>query len=153
VDRVYNATKQFANINSIMGSNSPWVQATQCVAGPEFGAMGVHFIVPERVFEDPKVYAEAPEALIYEPLGHNQWQLVGVEFIVLKNLWEAQKPKPDGPPTLEGHQMNYVGKPNRYGLDEFYELHVWAFEQNPVGSFADWNTRVSCDKEPTPRPM
>jgi hypothetical protein len=29
---------------------------------------------------------------------------------------------------------------------------VWAFEQNPVGSFADWNTRVSCDKQPDPDP-
>ena len=31
----------------------------------------------------------------------------------------------------------------------FYELHVWAWEQNPVGSFADWNTQVSCDQQPT----
>jgi hypothetical protein len=152
VDRVFNANKRFANINSILGNNSPWVQATQCVSGPEFGAMGVHFIIPERVFNDPTVNAETPEALIYEPKGHGQWELVGVEFIVLKDLWEAQDPKPAGPPTLEGHQMNFVSTPNRYGLPAFYELHVWAFEQNPVGTFSDWNTRVNCDRQPTPAP-
>jgi hypothetical protein len=147
IDRVYDANKRFANINSVLGSNSPWVRATQCVAGPEFGAMGVHYVRPERIFEDSSVSPEEPEALIYEPLGGNRWQLVGVEFIVLKDLWEKQNPNA-GVPTVEGHQMNLVGEPNRYGLPAFYELHVWAFEQNPVGSFSDWNTRVSCDKQP-----
>ena len=42
---------------------------------------------------------------------------------------------------------NYVDAPNRYGLPAFYELHVWAWEHNPNGSFADWNTQVSCDSQ------
>jgi hypothetical protein len=36
----------------------------------------------------------------------------------------------------------------RYGLPGFYEIHVWAFEHNPSGSFADCNNRVVCDKQP-----
>jgi len=52
-------------------------------------------------------------------------------------------------PQLEGHLFNYVGEPNRYGLPAFYELHVWAWENNPKGTFADWNTRVSCDRQPS----
>ena len=43
--------------------------------------------------------------------------------------------------------MNYVSEPNRYGLPAFYELHVWAWERNPSGNFADWNTLVTCDKQ------
>ena len=31
------------------------------------------------------------------------------------------------------------------GLPAFYELHVWAWRDNPKGVFADWNTRVSCE--------
>ena len=27
----------------------------------------------------------------------------------------------------------------------FYELHVWAWKQNPTGAFADNNPKVSCD--------
>jgi hypothetical protein len=42
--------------------------------------------------------------------------------------------------------MNFVGAPNRFGLPAFYELHVWAFSDNPHGTFVDWNTLVSCDR-------
>ena len=71
-------------------------------------------------------------------------RLVGVEFIVLSSVWQAKHPT-GGTPALEGDLLNYVGAPNRYGLPAFYELHVWAWEHNPRGSFADWNTAVSCD--------
>ncbi len=53
--------------------------------------------------------------------------------------------------------MNLVGTPNRYGLPSFFELHVWAFEDNPDGSFADFNIRVSCEEQrgelKTPKPV
>jgi hypothetical protein len=91
--------------------------------------------------------ADEPEALIYEPLSGNAWRLVGVEFITLASAWESHNPGA-GAPSLEGHLLNYVGEPNRYGLPAFYEIHVWGWERNPNGSFADWNTRVSCDRQP-----
>ena len=31
------------------------------------------------------------------------------------------------------------------GLDPFYELHVWAWRDNPKGTFADMNPSVSCE--------
>jgi len=49
---------------------------------------------------------------------------------------------------IECNLLNYVGEPNRFGLPAFYELHVWAWEHNPMGSFADWNTHVTCDHQP-----
>jgi hypothetical protein len=27
-------------------------------------------------------------------------------------------------------------------------MHVWAWEQNPKGSYADWNTNVTCSHQP-----
>ena len=50
-----------------------------------------------------------------------------------------------GPAALDGHLFSFTGAPNRYGLDPFYELHVWAWKQNPTGTFADMNPNVSCD--------
>jgi hypothetical protein len=44
--------------------------------------------------------------------------------------------------------LNYIAAPNRYGLPALYELHIWAWEDNPQGSFADWNTHVTCAKQP-----
>jgi hypothetical protein len=26
----------------------------------------------------------------------------------------------------------------------FFELHVWAWRENPQGPFADWNDHVTC---------
>lgn len=49
-----------------------------------------------------------------------------------------------GPPVLMGHLAQYVGSPYRYALNAFYELHVWAWKDNPSGMFADWNPQVSC---------
>jgi hypothetical protein len=121
-----------------------WIRATPCVSGPQSGAMGVHIASLERL-GDGVLDPYKPEALIYEPLGNGYYQLVGVEFIVFAAKWAEANP--GGPaPRVDGHLMNYVGAPNRYGLDPFYEIHVWAWENNPLGTFADFNTRVTCEK-------
>jgi hypothetical protein len=107
--------------------------------------MGVHFVMPGRI-NGGVLAADQPEALIYEPQPGGAFRLVGVEFIVLADVWTQQHPNA-GPPALEGHLLNFIDAPNRYGLPAFYELHVWAWEQNPVGSFADWNAHVTCAQQ------
>ena len=144
IDKVRAATAQFKDINVALAEG--WVQATPCVSGPDTGAMGVHYVLPARIAAGT-LQADQPEALIYEPLASGALRLVGVEFIVLASVWETQHPA-GGTPALDGDLLNYVGAPNRYGLPAFYEMHVWAWENNPKGSFADWNTRVSCDRQP-----
>jgi hypothetical protein len=128
--------------------------ATPCVSGPNEGAMGVHFVKGMgESFTDGIMNPEEPELLIYEPLGNGYTKLVGVEFIAFADDWKTKDPNGDGsPPNVDGHLMNYVGAPNRYGLPAFYELHVWAWEDNPLGTFADWNTEVTCDKYVQPAP-
>jgi hypothetical protein len=112
-----------------------------CVSGPEEGAMGVHFVNSALV--DGTLEVNAPEALIYE-VTNGRARLVGVEFIVPAAAWT---PAPGEPPVpvLEGQLFHFNESPNRFGLPAFYELHVWAWRDNPNGTFADWNTRVSCD--------
>jgi hypothetical protein len=147
VEKVRKATAQFKDINVALTAG--FAQATPCVSGPDFGAMGVHFVLGSRIAAGT-LNGSQPEALIYEPLPNGAFRLVGVEFIILASVWQGQiAPGSTATPTLEGHLMNFVDAPNRYGLPAFYELHVWAWEQNPVGSFADWNTQVSCDQQAT----
>ena len=143
VEKVRRATARYRNINAALADG--FVRGTPCVSGPNEGAMGVHFVLPSRI--DGVVDADEPEALIYEPLPGGALRLVGIEFIVIADAWAAEHPQ-GGTPAVEGHLTNYVGQPNRYGLPAFHELHVWAWEDNPNGNFADWNTRVSCDKQP-----
>ncbi len=147
VEKVRKATARFRDINVAMGEG--WVPGTPCVSGPQAGAMGVHFVLPTGKptrIDDGILNAEEPEALIYEPMANGAMRLVGVEFIVKFDDWA--KKHPDGStPDVDGNLTNLVPAPNRYGLPAFYELHVWAWENNPTGTFADWNTKVSCDKQ------
>ncbi len=144
--KVRAATSQYVNINVPLHNGEGWVVGTPCVSGPDFGAMGVHLVNPARL--DGVVDVNAPEALIYEPLADGAMRLVGVEYIVIANAWTTLHP--DGStPALEGNLMNYIEAPNRYGLPAFYEIHVWAWQDNPRGTLADWNTQVSCDNQAT----
>ena len=144
IDKVRAATERYKELSVALAEG--FVQGTPCVSGPDTGAMGVHFVLPARI-AGGVLRADQPEALIYEPLPGGAMRLVGVEFIVLASVWQSKNPA--GTPALEGDLLNFVDAPNRYGLPAFYELHVWAWEHNPKGSFADWNTRVSCEQQPS----
>lgn len=143
VRKVREATARYVDIN--VAIQEGWKPATPCVSGPTGGAMGVHFVLPSRI-PDGQLNASEPEALIYEPAADGSMRLVGVEFIVIAEDWAKAHPD-GGAPSVDGHLTNYVGAPNRYGLPAFHELHVWAWEGNPQGSFADWNTQVTCERQ------
>ena len=96
--------------------------------------MGVHFVNPALLM-DGAVEAAHPEALIYE-FRDGTARLVGVEFIVFADLWHLTH-APNDPPVLEGHLLQFVDSPNRFGLPAHYELHVWAWRDNPNGAFVD----------------
>jgi hypothetical protein len=138
IQKVRKATAKYRDINAAMAAG--YAPATPCVSGPNSGAMGVHLI--NEAFLGKEVNAETPEALIYEPMPDGRMKLVGVEIITFASDWV------DSVPVLDGHLLHYVGAPNRYGIPAFYEIHVWAWRNNPDGSFADWNPRVSCAGQP-----
>ncbi|MDX8503653.1 hypothetical protein RFM99_35460 [Mesorhizobium sp. VK4C] len=104
-----------------------------CASGLTGGAMGIHY-VNAAYLKDDTVDVAKPEAVMYEPTADGTLKLIAVEYITSK-----------GPASLEGHLFNFNTAPNRYGLGPFYELHVWAWKQNPTGAFADMNPNVSCD--------
>ena len=142
------ATAKYQDINVALHQETGWVVATPCVSGPDTGAMGVHLVNPSRI-ADGVLDPGAPEALIYEPMADGSMRLVGVEFIEVAADWAARHPN-GPPPEVAGNLMNLLQAPNRYGLPESYYLHVWAWQHNPRGSFADWNTKVTCARQPLP---
>ena len=109
-----------------------------CTSGPTGGAMGIHYVNGD-LLKAGKLDVAHPQAVMYEPQSDGSLDLVAVEYIAFK-----------GPASLEGHLFNFVSEPNRYGLDKFYEMHVWAWRDNPTGAFADMNPKVSCDAAPAP---
>jgi hypothetical protein len=146
VAKVREAIARYKDINQALKREKGWAIATTCVSGPETGAMGVHVVKGSRL-ADGILNPEEPEALIYEPGPDGHMRLVGAEFIQDAADWAARNPN-GPPPSLDGNLMNFVDAPNRYGLNPFYEIHVWAIEDNPKGSFADFNTHVTCEKQP-----
>ncbi len=104
-----------------------------CTSGIEGGAMGVHYVNAKLLSaEVPDI--KHPQAVMYEPLPNGKMALIAVEYITSK-----------GPANLEGQLFSFNGTPNRYGLGAFYELHVWAWKDNPRGAFADMNPKVTCE--------
>jgi hypothetical protein len=138
VETVRAATQQYADVNAATAAS--YQPLFGCVTGPDHGAMGIHYINLVLV-GDGEIDAAHPEALIYEP-ENGALRLVGVEYIVDAAAWLA---KHNTPPQLDGQAFQLVNSPNRYGLPAFFELHVWAWRDNPLGAFVDWNTRVSCE--------
>ena len=141
VQRVRKATEQYRDIEQ--AKLAGYGQFLGCVAGPNGGAMGVHFV--NGALLDGTLNADEPEALIYE-FKNGRARLVGVEFITPAAAWNTEHPM--DAPVLEGQLLQFNGAPNRYRIDAFYELHVWAWREIPTGSFADWNPQVSCDEAP-----
>lgn len=137
---VREATERYMDVNAATAAG--YQPAFGCISGPDHGAMGVHYINGGYVM-DGEVDATRPEALIYEPTK-NGMKLVGVEFIVDAATWMKNH---TAPPMLEGQGFQFVNAPNRYGIPAFFELHVWAWRDNPNGAFVDWNNRVSCEHQ------
>lgn len=129
VEHVRDANDRFKNVAAAVAEGYGPIP---CASSPTGGAMGVHY-VNEAYLKDGAVDIARPEAVMYEPMPDGNLQLVAVEYIAFQ-----------GPAALEGHLFSYVSAPNRYGLDQFYELHVWAWKDNPAGPFADNNPNVSC---------
>jgi hypothetical protein len=112
-----------------------------CVSGPDSGAMGLHYVKGSLV-GDGALDAANPEIVIYEPLPSGRLRLIGADYLVLANDWNAKHP---APPQLMGQLLHLFETPNRFGLPAFYTLHVWAWKENPSGAFVNWHPKVSCD--------
>jgi hypothetical protein len=137
IDQVRKATANFRDFKAM--KDAEYTQFLGCVSSPQEGAMGVHFVNSKYIGDD-ELDINKPEALLYEPYN-GAYRLVGVEYIVMVDAWQAHHKEP---PVLAGQTLQYNSSPNRYGLPAFYELHVWAWRDNPHGTFVDWNPRVAC---------
>ena len=118
-----------------------YVPTFGCVSGSHEGAMGIHFVNFPMV-ADVALDPTRPELLVYEPLSNGRLRLIAADYLVLTETWHAQN---QAPPEMMGQLFHLFESPNRFGLPAFYTLHVWAWKDNPQGTFANWNPKVSCD--------
>jgi hypothetical protein len=134
LDSLRTATEAFADVTkaTAAGYNT---ELTPCMSDPQLGGMGFHVGHPGRI--DGTVELTRPEVVMYEPLASGGRQLVGLEFLVPFDAWTAPNP-----PVLMGQTYK---RNEAFGV---WALHVWLYKENPGGTFADWNPRVSCANAP-----
>ncbi len=141
------ATARFHDINVALSASGGYgptpvmdVAGNICIDQPGQGAMGIHYANGSLL--DATVKEEEPEALMYEPMPNGTLRLVGVEYLVFQDVWDQANP--GRPPRLFDQAFHLVPAGNRYGLPRFYALHVWMWQPNRNGLFADWNPAVRC---------
>ena len=147
VQAVRSATEKYKNVRSIEGPGDGYELTFGCVSGGDFGAMGLHFVNFKLV--DGEVDVTQPEIVLFEPTPNGGIRITGADFLVPVAAWDAAHAVPPAehaaPPELMGQLFHLFDSPNRFGLDPFYTLHVWAWKDNPNGTFGNWNPDVSCD--------
>lgn len=130
--RVRAATAQFQR-SEVAGAAGYVNVNEECVAHPELGAMGYHFVNFGLV--DLELDALRPEVLVYAPSPSGNLKLVAVEYVVPIEPWDAIH---SNPPMVLGQHLH----PNpMLGL---YVLHAWIWQNNPAGIFEDWNPSIQC---------
>lgn len=135
----------------------------ECESAPQ-GTMGTHYAnlalmarhLPTLMTDGtaPLVNAMAPEILLFVPdrnLPGGQ-RLVAVEYfvpVVTDGRWRddsEERPNPNEvnpPPKLFGRLFD--GPMTHPNVPWHYDLHVWAWDENPRGLFAHWHPDISCD--------
>jgi hypothetical protein len=138
LEDIRSATRRYRDVDKAIDAG--YVQFFGCVHEPLAGSMGIHF-VNGTLAGDTVIDRAKPEALTYELQPNGELGLVGVEYVVFQEAWDAQH---DQPPSLFGQPFVLVPSANRYGIPAFYALHAWAWKTNPTGPYKDWNPKVLC---------
>ena len=135
-----------------------YAQRSACEAHPTLGTMGFHYVRGDLLGLTAPVNgkvngtgtyigAQPPGILLYIPDGQGGLRLVGIELLVFAAAWDAAN---SHPPMYRGRKFNYMAdNPNTaqdeaHGFMPHYDLHIWLFENNPSGLYAQWNPAISC---------
>jgi hypothetical protein len=145
---VRDATRRFQNVHEAEAEG--YALMFGCVSGESDGAMGLHY-VNQYLLKKGEVDATRPQIVTYEAEPNGHLRLIGADFLVFKAAWDATHKTP---PQLMGQAFHLFDAPNRFRLDPFYTLHVWAWKENPNGAFVNWHPNVSCESfvDPNPSP-
>lgn len=147
--------------NVTYATDHGYVRGSACESHPTLGTMGYHYVRPDLLGLTAPVNgrvngtgtytrAEPPAILLYAPDADGELQLVGIEMLVFAAAWDAGH---NERPMYRGREYNHMADdPNTardeaHGFMPHYDLHIWLFEHNPSGLYAQWNPAISCGGE------
>jgi hypothetical protein len=130
LERLRTATAAYRDIAAAHAAGFP-ASTPRCLSDPTLGGMGYHYV--DRRILDDKLELERPEILLYARDTDGKDRLTAVEYVIPLSQWTRSEP-----PTFLGQTLK------RSEQLKLWYLHVWAWEENPAGLFADYNPKVKC---------
>jgi hypothetical protein len=121
--QVREATAKYQDIQHAKADG--YVEITDCMDHPEYGAMGFHYARLDLMPGKPIMLE--PDILVYSPQEDN-FRLVAVEYFQVG----GDRPVMFGQGFDDGP---YV---------DTYALHAWVWHPNPSGMFAPFNPSLRC---------
>lgn len=129
----------------------PLTASDGCISSATDGGMGYHYTRGNNLADD-SVSLLDPEFLVYAPKngprkdGEARTRLAAFDYFI---PYSTKWPGPDDPsfkraPTLHDFSTmsdlpDIAFAPSRFGG---WMFHIWLWENNPGGMFANWNTAV-----------
>ena len=111
----------------------------QCSEGPD-GVMGYHYVNSALV--GAPVDQMKPPVVIYQPDGNGGRKLVAIEYF--KPDADQNLATSDDKPSLYGRAFDGPMEGHAPGMPKHYDMHVWLWQTNPKGTFAQFNPAGSC---------
>jgi hypothetical protein len=105
-----------------------------CVSDPMLGGMGDHYSLnaDDDLGRGDGTYAlERPQYLVYAPQAHGPRRLAALDYTVPYGKWHSQEP-----PQFFGVPFT---RNDAFGV---WMFHIWLFQHNPAGTFANFNPNV-----------
>ncbi len=105
-----------------------------CISDPELGGMGDHYSREADVDfgrGDGTHAIERPQYLVYAPQKDGSRRLAALDYTVPYEKWHSDKP-----PEFFGVPFT---RNDGFGV---WMFHIWVFQHNPAGIFANFNPKV-----------
>lgn len=141
------ATAKYLDFRVALGEI--FLPASECVES-QAGTMGIHHVNLGRN-RDPRVDVREPEILLYVPDRALGMRLVAIEYAVTALVDgkphfgpEAPAKFDDPPPELFGREFDGPMAGHNPVQPWHYDLHVWAWSDNPSGLFSHFNPKEDC---------
>jgi hypothetical protein len=131
IAEVRRATARYHDVDAAVADGFVPV-VDECEDRLDEGRVGIPYANFDRLL-DGVLDPSKPDALLYEPGKNGRLVLVAAELAIPYPLWNAATA-----PSFLGHAFQ---REDEFGV---YGLHLWVWRDNPNGTFAIGNPRVSC---------